>query len=57
MDDLEKPLVIKRRGFINIGGAKSVCSKPVTQLEALITVPTRLYKPIASSTRYLCVLQ
>ena len=42
-DDLETLLIVKTMGFINLGEA--VCSKPVTQLEIVITVPTRLDKP------------
>ena len=42
-DDLEKLLIAKTMGFINL--REAVCLKPVTQLEIVITVPTRLDKP------------
>ena len=42
-DDLEKLFIMKTVGFINLGEA--VCSKPVTQLEIVTTVPTGLDEP------------
>ena len=53
-DDLEKLLIVKTVGFINLGEA--VCSKPVFQLEIVITVPTRLDKPSIFYMLPLCAL-